>query len=172
MSPATARAVDGMIAELQQEAQATRRMLEAVPADKLTWKPHEKSWTIGQLALHIAGTPGGISQLLQGDGIDGSQVDFNQAEPESKEQILAKLEESMEMATKALDEMGDEHAMDSWTLSNGDAEVFTVPKIGLARSLMMNHWYHHRGQMCVYLRLLDVPVPACYGRSADESQFG
>ncbi len=172
MSPATARAVDGMIAEIQQEANATRRMLERVPADKLTWQPHPKSMTLGQLALHVAGVPGGISQLMLAGGLDLSEADFTPAQPESTDQIMTALEESVAAATKALDELGDEHAMESWTLTNGDTEIFTVPKIGLARSLMMNHWYHHRGQMSVYLRLLDIPVPACYGKSADENQFG
>ncbi len=168
----TMRAIDPMIGELDHEAVVTRSMLEAVPADKLSWRPHAKSMTLGQLALHIAGIWGGISAFLEMDGFDVKGNDFTPGDPESKEQILKKLEESIVVGKERFNALDDEQAMAKWVLSNDGVEIATMPKIGLARSLVMNHLYHHRGQLSVYLRLLDVPVPVCYGRTADVNPFG
>ena len=167
----TMRAVDPMIGELEHEAGATRQMLEAVPADKLSWRPHPKSMTLGQLALHMAGIWGGISSFLELDGFDVKDADFAPADPESKEQILKQLDESIALGKERLNALTDQQAMSNWVLSKDGAEIATMPKIGLARSLVMNHLYHHRGQLSVYLRLLDVPVPVSYGRTADVDPF-
>lgn len=167
----TMRAVDPMIQEFEQEASATRRMLERVPEDQLAWQPHPKSMTLGQLALHVAGVAGTVSGFLEMDRFDVSQADFTPAHPESKEQIMAAFEESQATTRQRLESLDDAEAGRPWKLTNGEQELFTVPKIGLARSLVLNHLYHHRGQLSVYLRMLDVPVPATYGRSADESTF-
>jgi len=164
--------MDPMIAELDQEAAATLRMLERVPEDKLEWTPHAKSMTLGQLALHVAGLIGGISALLEVDSFDTSEIDPTNAPPESKAQILQVFADSQAGARQRLEGLSAEQAVAPWTLTNRGAEVFTIPKIGLVRSLMFNHLYHHRGQLSVYLRLLDVAVPVTYGRSADESLFG
>lgn len=167
----TMRSVDPMIQELEQEAAATLRMLERVPEDKLDWAPHPKSMTLGQLALHVAGLAGGISNFLEMDGFDASQTDFKAPQPKSKAEILEAFAQSQPAARERLVALTDARAGEPWTLTNGGAEIFTVPKIGLVRSLMFNHLYHHRGQLTVYLRLLDVPVPVTYGRSADENPF-
>jgi len=168
----TMRAVDPMIAELDQEAQATRRMLERVPADKLAWRPHPKSMTLGQLALHVATVCGSVGNFLEMDSFDVDDADFNPAEPASKDEILQRFEEEQANARAKLEAMDNDRATADWILTKGGDPLWTVPRIGLARNLMFNHLYHHRGQLSVYLRLLDVPVPVTYGRTADENPFG
>ncbi len=160
-----------MWSELEQEAGATRRVLERVPADKLTWRPHPKSMTLGQLALHVAKVPGDLANLSKLEGIDAETVDFNPAQPAQAAEILPALEASLEAARATLSALDATTASGAWRLTAGPREVFTVPRLAMLRSLMLNHWYHHRGQLVVYLRILDVPVPAVYGRSADENPF-
>ena len=158
-----------LIAELEQEAQTTRRQLERVPHEHLDWRPHPKAMTLGQLALHVATIPGSLAALSALDGFDAATMDFTPASPASSADLLPALEESVAGAAAFLADLDDERSAAPWTLTNGATEVFTVPRIGLVRSLMFNHWYHHRGELQVYLRILDLPVPAVYGRSADES---
>ncbi len=161
-------AARALMAELENEAASTRRLLERVPADKLTWRPHIRSMTIGQLASHVAGIPGHISKMARSDGFDVASARSEPPQPESAKDLLAKLEESLGEARALLTSLDEESASAPWRLSQGEREVFTVPRLGMLRTMMLNHWYHHRGQLTVYLRLLDVPVPAVYGRSADE----
>jgi uncharacterized damage-inducible protein DinB len=170
--PSITRTVDPMIAELEQESAATQRMLERVPKDKLAWQPHPRSMTLGQLASHVAGLSGGVSAFLEMSAFDVNSTGFTPRQPGSHAEIMQEFKEAQATARKRLDGLTDERAAEIWRLTNGDAEIFAVPKIQLARSLMFNHLYHHRGQLSVYLRLLDVPVPATYGRSADEDSFG
>ena len=160
-----------IIFELENEMGSTRRLLERVPGDKLGWKPHEKSMSLGQLALHVAGIPGRVSSLLLGDGFDAKTVDFTPPSPSNVSEILNALDQGVVDAKKILGDMTPEQASGPWKLTSGDREVFTVPRLGIARNIMLNHWYHHRGQLTVYLRLLDVPLPVTYGRSADENPF-
>jgi uncharacterized damage-inducible protein DinB len=163
-------AAKALIAELEQEAAATRRILERVPADKLAWRPHARSMTIGQLAQHVAGIPGYVSKLAQSEGFDvATRAGREPAHPESAEGLLTQLDESLAGARAFLSGLDEESASAPWRLSHGEREVFTLPRLGVVRTMMLNHWYHHRGQLTVYLRLLDVPVPAVYGRSADEN---
>ena len=161
-----------MISELQQEAATTRRVLERVPADKLSWAPHPKSMTLGQLAYHVAKIPGDLcGDLAPLEGFDASQANFSPPSPASLDEILAAHDASIATASAYLGALTPEAAAAPWRLTNKDAEVFTIPRSGLLRSILLNHWYHHRGQLSVYLRLLDVPVPVIYGRSADENPF-
>jgi uncharacterized damage-inducible protein DinB len=163
-------AAQALIAELEQEAAATRRVLERVPVDKLAWKPHARSMTIGQLAHHVAGIPGSVSKMARSDGFDvAARSRTEPAYPENAEGLLPRLEESLADARAFLSGLDEESASAPWRLSHGEREVFTVPRLGMVRTMMLNHLYHHRGQLTVYLRLLDVPVPAVYGRSADEN---
>jgi len=162
---------DPMLAEFQEEAAVTRRILERVPADKLTWRPHQRSMSLGQLAIHIAKIPGALATLAQGDGFDVSQGQFEPPQPKSLQEIQTAFEESVRTSEKVLNGMTDQAAQGSWRLKRGDTEIFTQPRIGVMRSIMLNHWYHHRGQLSVYLRLLDVPVPVVYGPTADENPF-
>ena len=163
--------VKPMLGEFHEEADVTRRILERVPADKLTWKPHPKSMSLGQLALHIATVPGALAALAQGDGFDVSQAKFQPPQPKDVQEIRAAFEASVRDVEERLNGMTDEAAQGNFTLKRGDKELFSKPRIGILRSIMMNHWYHHRGQLSVYLRLLDVPVPVVYGPTADENPF-
>ena len=162
---------EGLIAEMDQEAEATRRCLERVPEDKLTWKPHEKSLSLGQLAHHLATTPGEMAQSMTGGRME--LADFPEVYPtaESVASLVLALEESLASAREALSTMSDEDFMSSWRLTAGGTEMMTMPKMAVARSLILNHWYHHRGQLTVYLRLLDIAVPAIYGPSADDNPW-
>lgn len=163
--------LDPMINELRHEAATTRRVLERVPEDKLTWKPHAKSMSLGQLSLHVATIPGSITGLAQLDGFDAAEASFEPPEAESLSQVLTALDDSLKTAESYLSGLDEKTATADWRLTMKGAEVFTVPRVGMLRSIMLNHWYHHRGQLSVYLRLLDVPVPVIYGRSADENPF-
>ncbi len=165
------RVLDPMLSEFREEAKVTRRILQRVPADKLTWKPHPKSMSLGQLAIHIAMVPGRLATMAQGDEFDVSKGNFEPPQPENLEEVHAAFEESVREVETRLQGMTDEAALGNFTFRHHDKEIFTKPRIGILRSIMLNHWYHHRGQLSVYLRLLEVPVPISYGRTADESPF-
>ena len=160
-----------MLSEFRQEAATTKRVLERVPADKLSWRPHPKSMSVGQLALQVATIPGNVAKLAQLEEFDVSQARFEMAAPGDVKEILAVLDESVRSAEDCLSSMSDQTAFGNWRLTFRGKEVFTAPRVGVLRSIMLNHWYHHRGQLSVYLRLLEVPVPVIYGRSADENPF-
>jgi uncharacterized damage-inducible protein DinB len=157
--------------ELNHEASTTRRLLERIPADKLSWKPHHKARTLGQLALHIARLPGGLTHIVQLDEFDISQSDPEGPSPGSTEEILAAFEQSVSAAAVYLGALQPETAAATWRLKFRDKELFAMPRTDVLRGMMLNHWYHHRGQLSVYLRMLDVPIPIIYGRSADEVPF-
>ena len=163
------RLVDPMIAELEQEAETTRRCLERIPEDRLSWRPHPKSMSLGQLALHIATTPGGVAQVAAADSMERPQ--FDRPEAKSRRELLDALAQSVAAALAFLRGLDDARAAGSWTMTLDGQPIFSMPRIGVVRTLMLNHWYHHRGEMQVYLRLLDVPVPSVYGPTADENPF-
>ncbi|HYP15500.1 MAG TPA: DinB family protein [Bryobacteraceae bacterium] len=158
---------ESMLAEFEGEAIITRKFLERVPADKLGWTPHERSMTMGQLAFHIAALPGGVIQLATTERASIPQ--FGAApQPESLEQILDTLESSIVTVRSILGTLDDARMREIWSASKDGKELFAVPRVGFMRSVLLNHWYQHRGQLSVYLRLLDVSVPSSYGPSADE----
>jgi uncharacterized damage-inducible protein DinB len=162
--------VDAMLTELEQEATSTRRLLERVPNDKLAWKPHAKSMSLGQLALHVAAAPGQIAALLVRDVVQAP--DFaSPPSATSTAEAVETLDRSIQEAQRVLKGMDDQTAMTSWRLVRGDKNLVAAPKIAVVRTILLNHWYHHRGQLTVYLRLLDVPLPSIYGPSADENPF-
>jgi uncharacterized damage-inducible protein DinB len=161
--------VDAILMEMDQEAQTTKRVLDRIPESKLTWKPHPKAFSLGQLALHIATGPGGIAAIAAQDTVEVPT--FVQAEAKSRQEILDAFSKGMEAARSTLKKMDDAKLMSMWTLTKSGKVVMSVPRIGFIRSVMMNHMYHHRGQLSVYLRMLDVPVPSIYGPSADENPF-
>ena len=161
--------IDALIQELEQEARTTRRVLERVPADKLAWKPHPKSMSLGQLALHIATTPGGVAEITQKNPFPAPK--FEQASATSAAELLPTLEQSVARAKEILRGMDDASLTKIWRVMDGDREVMAVPIGAVLRTIMLNHWYHHRGQLSVYLRELNVPVPSIYGPSADENPF-
>ncbi len=158
---------DRLIAELREEGAMTKKVLERVPAAKLSWKPHERSMSLGQLAMHIAGLPHGIAELLNERVREIPVVPLPEAR--GVEEIIAALDESLSIAEAKLAAWGDEGLMERWKLTKDGIPLFEVPRIEMVRTLMLNHWYHHRGQLTIYLRMLDVPLPALYGPTADES---
>ncbi len=160
-----------ILQEFRAETAITKRLLDCVPVDKLTWKPHAKSMTLGQLAGHIASIPGRISKMAQEDSFDALKGSFVPPQPNSLQEILATFEQSVRDAEQVLQGMTDERMTGIFTLLKGDRELFRQPRANIIRTIMLNHWYHHRGQVSVYLRLLDVPLPVIYGRSADTDPF-
>jgi uncharacterized damage-inducible protein DinB len=163
------RLVDSLLMEIDQEAQTTKRVLDRVPEDKLAWKPHPKSYSLGQLALHIASVPGSVASLAERDTMEVST--FSQAEAKSRKEVLDTFSKSLESAKETLNKMDDARLMATWKLTKNGRVLMSVPRIGFIRSILMNQTYHHRGQLSVYLRMLDVPVPSIYGPSADENPF-
>jgi uncharacterized damage-inducible protein DinB len=162
--------IDTLLAELEQESVATRRVLERVPQAHLSWKPHSKSWSLGQLALHVATLPGNVAQLASVDTLPEPPV-FVQQEAVTAAELVPALTASVAEARHRLGGFDDAAMGATWRLLSGGREVMAVPRVAFARAIMLNHWYHHRGQLMVYLRLLDVPVPSIYGPSADENPF-
>jgi uncharacterized damage-inducible protein DinB len=159
-----------LAAELRNESQATRRLLERVPEDSFSWTPHPRSMTLGTLAMHIAMLPHAIAELLREQEVELPQVPLPQAE--SRADLLTVLERGIVSATEALAGWGDEGILDEWKLMNGAQPIMVMRRLDAVRNIMLNHSYHHRGQLTVYLRLLDVPLPPVYGPTADENPFG
>jgi len=161
--------IAAILAELEQEGQTTRRVLERVPEDKLSWRPHPKSFSLGQLALHVAQIPGAISSMSVPDSIEAP--DFRQEEATSCNQLLETHDQGLAKAKETLSNMDNEKLAGNWSVTSGGKAVMSIPRVAVLRSLMLNHNYHHRGALSVYLRLLDVPLPSIYGPSADENPF-
>ena len=158
-----------LVQEFEAEARTTRRVLERVPSDKLTWTPHTKSMSLGKLAMHLATAPAAISGWPVADHFEfgGGAPPF----PTSTDQILAAHDSGIAEVKANLEQIGDAGLNTEWTAGMGGKTLMTMRKAAVLRALLMNHTYHHRGQLSVYLRLLDVPVPPIYGPSADESPF-
>jgi uncharacterized damage-inducible protein DinB len=155
--------------ELKHESANTRKILERVPTDKLEWRPHEKSMKLGYLAKHIAELPVWFERIINADEFDFATAKFNRDVPETTEDILKIFDEKINAAIDVLEAAQDEKMNTPWTFRRGDHILFQMPKKVAIRSVALNHIYHHRGQLSVYLRLLDIPVPGMYGPSADES---
>ncbi len=157
-----------LIPELEQEAATTRRVLERVPGDKLDWKPHPKSMSLGQLALHVADTPGRVAEMANVDEVP--MPDFGPLpSADSADALLGILDENVAKAKQVLAGVDDARMMGDWKVMQDGQVAMAMPRVAVFRSIMLNHWYHHRGQLSVYLRLLEVPVPSIYGPSADEN---
>jgi uncharacterized damage-inducible protein DinB len=163
------RLIEGLLQELETEAKTTRRVLERVPDNQLTWRPHEKARTLGELALHVARVPGAIAEIAAQSQIQAPQ--FADPSPQSASELIPTLDHGIARAKSLLGDMDDAAATATWRMMQGERELFSLPRVALLRSIMLNHWYHHRGQLTVYLRELGVPVPSIYGPSADENPF-
>ena len=163
------KTIEVLLQELEQEAKTTRRVLERVPGDKLAWKPHEKSMSLGELAMHVATVPGNVAEIasLQTFSVSG----FSRQSASTAAELVPALDASIAQARRVLGGLDDAALTDTWRLTNGDRELMAIPRGAFIRSVMLNHWYHHRGQLSVYLRELNVPVPSIYGPSADENPF-
>lgn len=164
------RIIETLLAELEQEANATERVLARVPQAHLSWKPHPKSMSLGQLALHVATIPGNVAQLAAMDTIP-EPPPFIQAEAATAAELVPTLKASVAKARAVLGGFDDEAMGATWRLMAGGKEVMAMPRAAVARMIMLNHWYHHRGQLLVYLRMHDVPLPSVYGPTADENPF-
>ncbi len=162
---------DGLLPEYDHEMGTTRRLLERVPEADLAWKPHEKSMSLGELAGHIANLPYWCSTLLEHPVFDLSTLGPNARAkaPESVSELLSNFDGRVGRARTALAAAGDAEMLAPWTLKQGDHELFTMPRVAAVRSFVMNHIIHHRGQLSVYLRLKNVPLPPIYGPTADEA---
>ena len=156
------------LAEYEKQAPITRKFLERLPTDKLTWKPHGKSLTAGQLAFHIASVPGGIVRFV-GSNPAQAPESFNFPQPATSEEILKAHDESVITVRSLLVKFDDAAMKEAWHMQAGGREIFSQPRSGFLRDVMLSHWYQHRGQFSVYLRLLDIAVPASWGPSADEA---
>jgi uncharacterized damage-inducible protein DinB len=160
---------EAILQEFDTEAKTTRRMLERVPADKFAWKPHPKSMSLGELAMHTAMTPGVICGWACED--ETKFTGEKTPAPGSTADVVAAHDKSVKTMKDVIGKLGDGGLMKDWKATSGGQTLFAMPKVALIRAIALNHWIHHRGQLSVYLRLLDVPVPSIYGPSADENPF-
>jgi uncharacterized damage-inducible protein DinB len=156
------------LVEFEQQASVTRRFLERLPEDKLTWKPHQKSMSAGQLAFHLAVVPGNVARFVQGSSAQAPDFSKPFPQPASLAEILDALDESIAIVQDILPTFDDAAMNASWTLLADDKPLFSQPRKTFLRNAMLSHWYQHRGQFSVYLRLLNIPVPSSWGPSADE----
>jgi uncharacterized damage-inducible protein DinB len=157
--------------EFDQEFANTRKMLARVPDDKLAWKPHQKSYSMGDLATHIAELPGWIGVTIEQDSFDVAPPGgptYQRPKLSSTKEILAMFDKGVPLARAALEKATDQQLLAPWSLLKGGQVMFTMPKVAVVRSFLLNHSIHHRAQLGVYLRLNDVSVPGMYGPSADE----
>ena len=162
--------VDSLIPEFDHEMATTRKVLERVPEERFDWKPHEKSFSLGVLAQHVATLPTWGTETLMRSEIDlvGNNPPASAA---SKSELLNTFDKNVADARAALAGKSDAELMAMWSLKRNGKTVFSMPKTTVLRSFMLNHLIHHRAQLTVYLRLLDIPVPSIYGPSADEPAF-
>lgn len=159
---------EALIAELQQEAAATRKMLERVPEKSNSWKPHEKSMTLGRLSQHLAEIPMWVPVTVDQDELDFAKENYEPKESTTNELLLKTFDDNLAGAIECLKNASDEKLMGNWTMKNGEKVYFTMPKIAVLRGFVMSHLIHHRGQLSVYMRMLDIPLPSVYGPTADE----
>lgn len=158
-----------LIAEIEQEAQSLRKSLERVPAEKFDWKPHEKSMSFAQLASHVAELISWTVPTLTAPELDFATMDYKPFVPQTTQDLVDFFERNLSEAIETLNNTPDALYGEMWTLRQGEQIFFTMPKAAVMRGFVLSHLYHHRGQLSVYLRLNDIPVPSLYGPSADES---
>lgn len=156
------------LADLEAELVSTRRILDRVPDDKLSWRPHAKSSTLNRLAAHIADLPWLALAMLTGPELDIARPRERSGDPSSHDALLATFDENAARLVARLAASSDEYLREEWTFRAGDRVILRAPRVNALRTMGVSHLVHHRGQLSVYLRLLDVPVPGLYGPSADE----
>lgn len=160
-----------LAAELQYEALSTRKMLEIVPDESFGWQPHEKSMTLGRLATHLAEIPTWTTAALTQEELDFSKTDYQPAILTTSAEVLEKFDKAMTDSFELLQNISDGDIKQTWRLRNGEKILMEMPRVGVIRSMVINHLIHHRGQLSVYLRLQNVPLPSVYGPTADEQTF-
>lgn len=160
---------EAMLMEMDMEDKTTQRVLDRVPGNKLTWKPHPKAYSLGQLAMHIAIAQGRVANAAVNDVHEFAPIPL--PEPKTKKEILDAFSSGSAKAKEIVKGFDDAKMMSIWTLKRDGKVIMSVPRAGFLRAIMLNHIYHHRGQLSVYIKLLDLPVPSIYGPSADENPF-
>jgi uncharacterized damage-inducible protein DinB len=162
---------DALLSEYDHEMATTRRLFERVPEQHFGWKPHEKSMSLGQLAGHLANIPFWADSILRAEffDLDDMPPDARPNPPASRDALVKAFADKVAAARRLIAATGDPEMLARWTLKRGGAEMFSMPRIAALRSFVMNHSIHHRGQLSVYLRLQNVPLPAMYGPTADEA---
>ena len=158
-----------MAAELNREAVSTRKMLERIPFEEINWKPHEKSSEIGNLSEHIARLPSFVKHIITADQFDLASSRKHPA-INSNDELTETFDGFLAEASEYLNTVSDEDLMVNWKLKSGEHTLFDMARVAVIRSLVFGHLIHHRGQLSVYLRLKNIPVPSIYGPSADEQQ--
>jgi uncharacterized damage-inducible protein DinB len=161
--------IDALLNEMEMEAQTTARVLERVPQEHLSWKPHAKSFSLGQLALHVATLPGMVAEMAALDTM--APPVFVQPEAATSAELVPALQASVARAREVPGGLDDAAMGATWRLVADGRELMAMPRATVARTIMLNHWYHHRGQLLVYLRMHNVPLPSVYGPTADENPF-
>lgn len=160
--------IDPILAELAHEGATTRRLLERLPQDRLGWQPHQKSMTLGRLATHIAEIPGWVGSIVEKDEFDIGTSGYVPPTIASVAEILAMFDRTLSAATDSLKRQSNDRLLANWRFKKNGQLVVEMPRLGMIRSFLMNHLIHHRGQLSVYLRLQNVPLPSIYGPTADE----
>ena len=164
------RIAEPMAQEMAQEAKNTRRLLERLPEDQFGWAPHEKSMTLGRLASHVAECFGYTVPIITTDSLQLNPDDYKPAVAASVAELLHAFDKDLEQALGVLDGVPDQHMMIAWKMQMGERTVIDLPRYAVMRGMVLNHHVHHRGQLAVYARLRNVPLPSLYGPSADEKQ--
>ena len=165
---------EALLPEFDLEMANTRKTLERIPDDKFAWKPHEKSWSMGELGTHLVNLPSWTVYTLEQESLDVAPVGeepFREEQAASTAELLERFDKNVAAARAAIAAASDQDLLVPWTLLAGGNTIFTLPRIGVLRSMILNHLIHHRAQMGVYLRLNDLPVPSLYGPSADEGHM-
>src|SRR4029450_5582270 len=163
------RLVDPILMEIDQEAEITKRLFDIIPEDKLSWRPHPKAKSLGELAIHIAWLQGAVAELAQPESVELPNFQPD-TEATSRAQIMEVFSESLKKAKEVVN-VTDAQAMAEFTITKNGRTITAMPRIAFWRSILLNHNYHHRGQLSTYLRQLDVPLPSIYGPSADTNPF-
>lgn len=159
---------EALKAELEHESKATREMLKRTPENEFASKPHDKSMSLGQLASHVAQTPKWITMIVNGDEYDFMKDGYTEKTANTNEELLQLFDDTLKSAVDALENTTDENLMKKWKLRAGEQVYVDLPKVAAVRAMAFSHFIHHRGQLSVYLRLKDVPLPSVYGPTADQ----
>lgn len=162
---------ESFLSELQHEAAKTRKYLELVPEEHFDWKPHAKSMSLIRLASHVAELAGWAHYTINYPELNLANFDYKPPVLKTNSDLMAMFDQNLANGVEAVKNVTNEQLMENWTLRNGDHIIFTLPKIAVLRDMVYNHLVHHRGQLSVYLRLLDVKIPGLYGPSADEADL-
>ena len=164
------RLVDPIMMEIDQEAEITKRLFDIIPEDKLSWRPHPKAKSLGELAMHIAWLQGAVAELAEPESVELPNFPPD-PEATSRAQIMEVFSESQKKAKEIVNATDDAQAMAEYRITKDGRTIVAMPRIAFWRSILLNHNYHHRGQLSTYLRQLDVPLPSIYGPSADTKPF-